>query len=73
MHNIYVTYTTFRSTNLKILDSIWVVIAQMFCMLQHTTFSKNAIVDEPKYTKNTSVYCVTVYVCILWAAVKWVL
>ena len=25
------------STNLQILDSIWVVIAQMFCMLQPTT------------------------------------
>ena len=26
--------------------------------------------DEPKYTGNTGVYCVTDYVCIIWAAVN---
>ena len=34
--SIYVTYIIFCSTNLQILDYIWVVIAQMFCMLQPT-------------------------------------
>ena len=36
MHSIYVSYIKIRSTNLQILSSIWVVIAQMFCMLQPT-------------------------------------
>ena len=30
MHSIYVTYIIFGSTNLQILDSIWVMIAKMF-------------------------------------------
>ena len=66
MHSIYVTYINFCSTNLQILDSIWVVIAQMFCMLQptiqHLVKKVFVIVDEPKYTRNTSVYCVTMFV-----------
>ena len=36
MHGIYVTYINFCSTNLQILDFIWVVIAQIFCMPQPT-------------------------------------
>ena len=36
MHSIYVTYINFCSTKLQMLDSIWVVLAQMFCMLQPT-------------------------------------
>ena len=68
MHSIYVTYIDFCSTNLQILDYIWVVIAQMFCMLQPTIqhlVKEIVIVDEPKYTRNTSVYCVNDYVCIV--------
>ena len=52
-----------------ILDSIWVVIAQMFCMLkptiQHLVKQVFVIVDEPNYTRNTSVYYVTDYVSII--------
>ena len=68
MHSIYVTHNNFCSTNLQMLDSIWVVIAQMFCMLHSTiqNLVKNVvIVDEPKYTRDTSLYCVTDYVCII--------
>ena len=36
MHSIYVTYIDFCTTNLQILDSIWVVIEQMFCIIQPT-------------------------------------
>ena len=68
MHSIYVTYINFCSTNLQILYSICVVISQMFGMLkpimQHLE-EKNVIVDDPKYTRYTSVYCVTDYVCII--------
>ena len=62
MHSIYVIYITFFSTNFQILDSIWVVIEQMFCMLQPTIkhLVKKVclffIENEPKYTGNTSVY-----------------
>ena len=67
MHGIYVTYINICSTNLQILDSIWVVIAQMLCMLQptiqHLLKHFFVIIDEPKYTRKTSVYCVTDYVC----------
>ena len=66
MHSVYVTYINFCSTNLQILDSTWVVIAQMFCMLQptiqHLVKKVFVIVDEPNYTKNTNVYCVTMFV-----------
>ena len=76
MHSIYVTYINFCSTNLQILDSIWVDIAQMFCMLQpniqHLVKKNFVIENEPKYTGNTSVYCVTDYVCIIRAAVNWI-
>ena len=68
MHSIYVTYIDFCSTNLQILDSTWVVIAQMFCVLQPTIqhlVKKIVLVDEPKYTRNASVYCATGYVCIV--------
>ena len=48
----------------------------MFCMLQptmqHLVKKVFVIVDESKYTRNTTVYCVTDYVCILLAAVNWV-
>ena len=68
MHIIYVTYIIFYSTNFGILDSIWVVMEQMFCMLQptkhHLVKSFFVIKDEPKYTGNTSVYFVTDCVCI---------
>ena len=51
MHSIYVTYINGCSTNLQILDSIWVVIAQMLCMLQPTVqhLVKKVLVieDEP--------------------------
>ena len=83
MHSIYVIYTNFCTTNLQILDSIWVVIAQMFCMLpptlqqlqptiQHLVKKNFVIVDKPKYIRNTSVYCVTDYVCIILTTVIWV-
>ena len=36
VHVIYVIYINFCNTNLQILDFIWVVIAQMLCMLQPT-------------------------------------
>ena len=69
MHSIYVTYIKFCSTNTQILDSIWVVIAQMVCMLQstiqHLVKKVFVIEDEPKYTGNFCVYCVTGYVCII--------
>ena len=69
MPSIYVTYINFCSTNLQILDSIWVVIAQMFCMLQptiqHSVKTVFVIVDEPKYTRNTGMYCVTDYASII--------
>ena len=60
-NSIYVTYINFYTTNLQILDSIWVVIAQIFYVLQPTIqhLVKNVIVDEQKYTRNTSVYCFT--------------
>ena len=66
-NSIYVTYINFCSTNLQILDSIWVVIAQIFYVLQPTIqhfIKKNVIVDEQKYTRYTSVYCFTDLVCI---------
>ena len=48
----------------NVLDSIWVVIAQMFCKLhssiQHLVKKSFVIEDEPKYTGITCVYCVTV-------------
>ena len=55
---------------LQILDSIWVVIAHTFCMVTtyHTTLSKKkvfVIIDKLKYTRTTSLYCVTDYVCII--------
>ena len=63
-YNAYLLCSMYKcllcSTNLQILDSIWVVKAQMFCMLQPTIYIF-VIVDEPKYTRNTSVYCVTDY------------
>ena len=66
----------FCYTNLQILDSIWVVIAQMFCMLQptmqHYVKKVFVFVDEPKYTRNTSVYRVIDFVCIIQAAVNWI-
>ena len=69
MHSIYVTYINFCSTNLQILDSIRVVIAQMFYTLQptiqHLVKKVFVIEDKPKYTGNSGVYCVTVYVCII--------
>ena len=41
----------------------------MFCKLQptiqHLVKSFFVIEDEPKYTGNTGVYCVTDYVCII--------
>ena len=51
----YLTYTSnakylcninhFCSTNLQIIDSIWGIIAQMFCILiYHTAFSKKFLV-----------------------------
>ena len=50
-------------------DSIWVVIVQKCCMLQstmqHLVKKIFVIADESKYTSNTSVYCVTDYVCII--------
>ena len=61
--NIY----KFCPTNLQILDSIWVVIAQKFCMLkptiQHLVQKVFVIVNVPNYTRNTTVYCFTDYVC----------
>ena len=36
MHSIDVRYINFCLANLQILGSIWVVIAQMLCMLQST-------------------------------------
>ena len=68
MHSTNVTYIYLCFTNLQILDTIWVVIAQLFCMLQSTIqhLVKKyffVIVVEPKYTGNTSLYCVTDYVC----------
>ena len=39
----------------------------MFCMLQPTTqlkIKKDFVIDEPKYTRNTSVYYVTDYICL---------
>ena len=52
MHSIDVTYIIFFCfTNLQILDSIWVKIAQMFCMLQPSiqplVKKVFVIVDEP--------------------------
>ena len=36
----------------------------LYATFYHTTFSKKVfvIVDEPNYTRNTSVYCVTMFV-----------
>ena len=54
MLSTYVTYIIFCSINLQILDSLWVVIAQMFCMLQptiqHLVKRVFVIEYEPKYT-----------------------
>ena len=57
------------------LDSIW-IISTHFCMLPPPTqdLVKKAVcitVDEYTYTRNTSMYCVTVYVHIIFAKVKW--
>ena len=51
---------------LQILDSIWVITAQILCMLQptiqHLVKKVFVIVDEPKYKRNTSMYCDTMFV-----------
>ena len=64
MHSIYVTYIIFALPTYKYLilsgcNSTNVLYAATY----HTTFF--VIVDEPKYTRTTSVYCVTGYVCII--------
>ena len=73
MHSIYVIYINLCSTNLQILDSIWVVICILQPTIQHLVKKVfSIIVDEQKYIRNTSMHCVTDYVCIILAAVNWV-
>ena len=70
--SIYIFFCSTNSTfhpyllYLQIFELFWAIIAQMFCMLQptiqHLVKKVFVIVDEPKYTRNISVYCVTMFV-----------
>ena len=46
----------------------------LYATTYHTAFTKKffVIVDEPKYTGNTSVYCFTDYVYLILTADTWV-